>query len=71
MLVIVDAGAVSVRGCVCMDARRGKGVVHISQERMEEWFRNVHAGQAMVLGARVSSVGREDVVVGGGGGGDG
>lgn len=33
--------------------RRGSGVEHISHERIEGWFKNVHAGHANVLGCRV------------------
>ena len=47
--------------------RRGKDVEHISQERMEGWFRNVHAGQAIALGVRVWSVGRVEIMDGGSG----
>ena len=43
-------------------------MVHISQERMEGWFRNVHAGQAILLGASVWRVGRVEVEADSGGG---
>ena len=33
--------------------RRGSGVEHISHERIEGWFRNVHTGHAIELGWRV------------------